>query len=342
MPDHSHIQTLPRRDYVTTRTHEVFVLALRRAERLGHDDVTAVHILLGMLEEGHGIALGALHYGGVPLHTLRRELEAELPPAGLPRDPATKLSWTRGIEQVLEGAVVESRELGKEHYGTEHVLLAILRDPTSVPARVLAKYGAGYADVHSMVERIMNAKPGVRPDPTRVLLQHFLAAIAYRTQKALRDAPADFGDFRSGENVRTPHELVWHMTRVIGYARTMLRGGEFKPSAMETFESEIERFHAMLAALHLDLGDDSLQARILDEQFLQGPLADVMTHVGQLAMLRRLSGAPIPPEDFIHAKIRTEHVGVDQPLPASPDAGWTPDQPPMAVRPTISTHHEVE
>jgi len=171
--------------------------------------------------------------------------------------------------------------------------------------------------------------------PGRSLLQHFLAAIAYRTQKALRDAPAGFADFRAGENVRTPHELLWHMTRVIGYAGTMLRGGEFKPPAMDTFDAEVARFHATLAALHRDLGDDALQAQIADEQFLQGPLSDVMTHVGQLAMLRRLAGSPIAPEDFIFAKVRTDNVGAEQPLPASPDAGWTPDKPPMAVRPTI-------
>jgi hypothetical protein len=182
--------------------------------------------------------------------------------------------------------------------------------------------------------------------PARALLQHFLAAIAYRTQKALRGAPAGFADFRAGENVRTPHELVWHMTRVIGYAGTMLRGGEFKPPAMDSFEAEVERFHATLEALRRDLGDDALQARIADEQFLQGPLSDAMTHVGQLAMLRRLSGAPIPPENFIFAQVRTEHVGREQPLPAAPDAGWTPEQPPMAVRPTTrppgTTDHGVE
>ena len=170
------------------------------------------------------------------------------------------------------------------------------------------------------------------PDPRRVLLQHFLAALAYRTQKALREAPPAFADFRAGANVRTPHELVWQMTRVVGYARTMLRGGEFKPPAMPTFEREVERFHATLAALHADLVDDGLQATITDEQFLQGPLADVMTHAGQLAMLRRLAGAPIPSENFIHANIFTDNVSQQQPPPAAPDADWAPDAPPLAVR----------
>ena len=85
---------------------------------------------------------------------------------------------------------------------------------------------------------------------SRRLLQHFLAAVAYRTQKSLREAPAGFADFRAGPSVRTPHELLWHMTRVVGYARTMLRGGEFKPPAEPTFEAEVSRFHTTLAALH--------------------------------------------------------------------------------------------
>ncbi|HEV2643730.1 MAG TPA: hypothetical protein VGT98_13535, partial [Candidatus Elarobacter sp.] len=138
---------------------------------------------------------------------------------------------------------------------------------------------------------------------SRRLLQHFLAALAYRTQKALRGAPPGFAEFRAGTHVRTPHELVWHMTGVIGYARTMLHGGEFEPPRMPSFEQEIERFHETLAALRDDFADDSLAATISDEQFLQGPLADAMTHVGQLAMLRRLSGEPVAPEDFIFAAI---------------------------------------
>ncbi|HEX5727240.1 MAG TPA: hypothetical protein VFX98_17345 [Longimicrobiaceae bacterium] len=168
---------------------------------------------------------------------------------------------------------------------------------------------------------------------SRHLLQHFLAALAYRTQKALRGAPATFAGFRAGPNVRTPHELVYHMTSVIGYARTFLHGGEFRPRPLPEFDAEIERFHATLAALHADFADGSLTASITDEQFLQGPLSDAMTHAGQLAMLRRLAGAPVPSENFIFAHIRTDDVGRAQPEPAAPDAWWTPDRPPIAAPP---------
>jgi len=164
---------------------------------------------------------------------------------------------------------------------------------------------------------------------SRSLLQHFLAALAYRTQKALRGAPAEFGEFRAGTHVRTPHELIWHMTGVIGYARTMFTGDRFTPDRMPTFADEVQRFHDTLAALHADFANETLQARISDEQFLQGPLADAMTHAGQLAMLRRMAGSPVASENFIFASIDGENVSADQAEPAALDEWWRPDQPPQ-------------
>lgn len=164
----------------------------------------------------------------------------------------------------------------------------------------------------------------------RNLLRHFLAALAYRTQKALRDAPADFADFRVGVNVRTPHELVWHMTGVIGYARTHFIGGVWRPERMETFEAEVARFHELLedVARHLDAGTPLIDTTY--ERLLQGPFSDAMTHAGQLAMLRRLAGSPVPSENFIRADIRAENLGSNQPSPVAPDLDWSPDRPPRA------------
>ena len=73
-------------------------------------------------------------------------------------------------------------------------------------------------------------------------MQHFLAALAYRTQKALRDAPESFADFRIAPTARTPHELVWHMTGVIGYARTFLHGGEFEPPRLASLAERSRDF----------------------------------------------------------------------------------------------------
>lgn len=168
---------------------------------------------------------------------------------------------------------------------------------------------------------------------SRRLLRHFLAALAYRTQKALRGAPAGFGEFRAGPNVRTPRELLWHMTGVIGYARTMLRGGDFAPPALASLAEDVGRFHATLEALRDDFADPSLAARITDEQFLQGPLADAMTHAGQLAMLRRFAGDPVPSENFVFAHVSADNVGPAQAEPAAPDSWWRPDQPPRPPGP---------
>lgn len=168
---------------------------------------------------------------------------------------------------------------------------------------------------------------------SRQLLRHFLAALAYRTQKALRGAPNDFADFRAGPTSRTPYELVWHMTGLIGYARTMLHGGEFEPPRLPTMSEEVARFHRTLEALRDDFANETLTARISDEQFLQGPLADAMTHVGQLAYLRRLHGSPVPSENFIFATITPKNVGAEQALPNAPDPDWRPDEMPHAPGP---------
>ena len=164
---------------------------------------------------------------------------------------------------------------------------------------------------------------------SRRLLQHFLAALAYRTQKALRGAPVGFGEFRAGTHVRTPHELVWHMTGVIGYARTMFTGDRFTPHRLPSLADEIHRFHDTLAALRADLANETLTARVTDEQFLQGPLSDAMTHAGQLAMLRRMAGSPVASENFIFATIQGDNVSANQAEPAAPDEWWRPDQPPQ-------------
>ncbi|MDQ3242321.1 MAG: hypothetical protein M3Q09_01120 [Gemmatimonadota bacterium] len=120
------------------------------------------------------------------------------------------------------------------------------------------------------------------------------------------------------------------MTGVIGYARTMLHGGKFAPAAVENFADEVRRFHNTLGELHADFENPELEASISDYQFLQGPLSDAMTHAGQLAILRRLSGSPVASENFIFARVETDNVGEAQAEPAAPDDDWAPD---LAARP---------
>ncbi|MFL5538257.1 MAG: hypothetical protein ACJ8J0_04665 [Longimicrobiaceae bacterium] len=133
-------------------------------------------------------------------------------------------------------------------------------------------------------------------DRDRELARHFLAAIAYRAQKALRGAPEHYPDFAAGHQARTPADILRHMTSLMGYVRTLFRGGLYpqRPDPLPTFADEIERFHAMVQEVG-DLLASGAPMSISVEQLLQGPFADAMTHVGQLALLRRLADAPIPP-----------------------------------------------
>jgi hypothetical protein len=167
-------------------------------------------------------------------------------------------------------------------------------------------------------------------DDERKLLKHFLAALAYRTQKALRGAPAEFAAFRAGPQVRTPHELIRHMDSVLGYCRTFFIGGDYRPPLLVDFSATVAHFHEVLADLarHIEMGTEF--CGITAEKMLQGPFSDAMTHAGQLAMLRRLAGSPVAPENFIFASITAENLGPDQALPISPDKEW-PEGPTARV-----------
>jgi hypothetical protein len=175
-------------------------------------------------------------------------------------------------------------------------------------------------------DREINRMPASLPERDKQLLQHFLAAIAYRTQKALRDAPAHYPDFPPGHEVRTPVEILRHMASLAGYVRTFFLGGTYprQPEPLATFAEEIGRFHELLEEVGRLIAAEVPLANITTEQLLQGPFSDLMTHVGQLAILRRLAESPIASENFIYADIKFDRLGKDQPLPKQPDPDWKP------------------
>lgn len=170
-------------------------------------------------------------------------------------------------------------------------------------------------------------------DRDRELLRHFLGAIAYRTQKALRGAPQHYPTFSAGNRVRTPVELLRHMAGLMGYGRTFFQGGSYpvKPDPLLTFQDEVSRFHQLIEEVG-DLLASGARCSLTTEQLLQGPFADTMTHVGQLAMLRRLADSPVAPENFIYADIRADRLHADQPPPARPDTQW-PEAPMQNLHP---------
>ena len=154
------------------------------------------------------------------------------------------------------------------------------------------------------------------------MVRHFLAALAYRFHKAVEGAPDGFEQLDAGHGIRSPLAIVHHMNGVLGYARVVLESGDldyWHEIPQLGWREEVALAHQTLQAIDAILAAGSGIDPERLERLLQGPLADSMTHVGQLAMLRRVAGSPIHAENFYKADIRAGQVGEAQPEPISPD-----------------------
>ncbi len=147
------------------------------------------------------------------------------------------------------------------------------------------------------------------------MLRHAVATMVYRGAKTLRDAPAGFAVFRVKPESRTPVEIVAHMGDLFDWALSMAKGQEiWRTSPSQEWDREVARFYASVKEFDTYLANSSTVACPLD-RLLQGPIADAITHVGQLAMLRHLFGAPIKGENYFKADISIGQVGPNQPAP---------------------------
>jgi hypothetical protein len=149
------------------------------------------------------------------------------------------------------------------------------------------------------------------------LLRHYLASIAYHATKALRDAPPNYPEHDPGNGARTPHSLLHHINSVLTYAHSFYQHYDNTRPPQKPWDGELQGLYDIPSKL-----DHSIQSGkprgVTEEQLLQGPLSDAMAHVGQLLMLRRLAGSPVPSENFIHADIKPGQLGPNQPDPPPP------------------------
>jgi hypothetical protein len=145
----------------------------------------------------------------------------------------------------------------------------------------------------------------------RELLRHAVAKVGYRAARAVEDAPEGFGRF--AECGRTPAQIVAHMGDLFDWALSMARGEEiWHNSAPLSWVEETRRLFTALEAFDRQLAlPEPIHAT--EDRLFQGPVADALTHVGQLAMLRRLAGSPAWSENFSVAKITAGRTGADQP-----------------------------
>jgi len=150
-------------------------------------------------------------------------------------------------------------------------------------------------------------------DSKRELLRHTVATLAYRGAKAVRNAPAEFAGFKGAE--KTPGQILAHIGDLLDWGLSMANGKqEWHDSKPLPWDQETERFFAALKSFDDYLASSqSLQAPV--EKLFQGPIADALAHVGQLAMLRRLAGVPIKAENYFAADITAGRVGPNQTAP---------------------------
>jgi hypothetical protein len=146
----------------------------------------------------------------------------------------------------------------------------------------------------------------------REFLRHTVATVAYRAAKATRGAPASFAEFRPGPGSRTPVEIVAHMGDLFDWALSLAAGSpQWRDSTPQPWAQECARCFAAIASF------DSMLASTASVQYelthlFQGPVADALTHTGQLMMLRRLDGAPAKGESYNRAEIVAGRTGPDQ------------------------------
>ena len=152
-------------------------------------------------------------------------------------------------------------------------------------------------------------------DPKREMLRHTVATLAYRGGKAVRAAPESFAGFRASETTRTPAAILAHICDLLDWALTIAKGAEtWHDSDPQPWARDVERFHASLARFD-DYLASSEDLACSCERLFQGAIADSLTHVGQLTMLRRIAGAPMRSENYSKADIQSGRVGAEQAAP---------------------------
>ena len=157
---------------------------------------------------------------------------------------------------------------------------------------------------------------GINGKPVAQLpLRHAVATLAYRGAKAVRNAPPDFSEFRPGRGSRSAGEILAHLGDLLDWALSQARGKQhWRDSPVQAWPDDVERFFLAITEFDQYLASGA-ELHTSPEKIFQGAVADALTHVGQIAMLRRLAGAQIRGENYYRARIEAGRTGMEQPAP---------------------------
>jgi len=158
-----------------------------------------------------------------------------------------------------------------------------------------------------------NARGNRYSDGEKRFIRHLIATVAYRGEKVIRDAPAGFPESTIGSSSRTPLEILAHINDLFDWAGHLVRGEHiWAASQPADWSAEVKRFYRGLKVFDKYFaGKEPIRCDL--SKLVQGPIADALTHVGQIAMLRRLAGAPVRGENYFRARIARGRLGPAQP-----------------------------
>jgi hypothetical protein len=163
----------------------------------------------------------------------------------------------------------------------------------------------------------MRITTGKVEDNGHLSLRHTVATLAYRGAKVVRGAPADFSDFQIAKGSRSAGQILAHVCDLLDWALSLARGKQrWRNSKARPWAEDSERFFAALKALD-DYLESGVPLQTAPEKLFQGAIADSLTHIGQIAMLRRLAGKRVRGENYYRAKIEVGRTGPDQHSPVS-------------------------
>ena len=152
----------------------------------------------------------------------------------------------------------------------------------------------------------------IQPDTARDTLRQLAATLAYRAAKVLRDVPPSFATYKLSPTSRTPVEIIAHMGDLMQWGTWLARGEHtWKADGSTDWNRELPRFFRLLGELDALIAAEEFNGSV--EKLIQGPLADALTHVGQLSLMRGAAGMPVRPESYARAEIVAGRVGLDQP-----------------------------
>ncbi|MEQ1856391.1 MAG: SRPBCC family protein [Longimicrobiales bacterium] len=232
---------------------------------------------------------------------MRGTFQEVVPSERLVHTEVFDVDWTGG-ETVVTTSL-------REHAGRTTLTLDVLyasRDARDGALRSGMETGleAGY----ELLEKLLAGAA----KSSRDMLRHTVATLAYRAEKVLRDVPDSYPQFRASPSTRTPFQILVHLGDLMEWAERMARGERrWQHVASKDWAEARSRFFRGLAALDAALSTGPTES-MSEEAIFQGPVADALTHVGQLALLRGMAGAPVRPESYARADIHSGVVGPEQ------------------------------